>query len=135
MRRASTSLLEKGIQNAIPFSRPHPRSKPQTVAEELTWKLEHRTGARQQEPRISPNGTSIRSAEFFRPVRPRAAKNYDRPAHLWTIGFLRWFAILSKGTNSIVSACREHHASSPISGNLLSTCPGMFTQDSLDVRL
>ena len=50
MRRASTSLLEKGIQNAIPFSRPHPRSKPQTVAEELTWKLEHRTGARHGGP-------------------------------------------------------------------------------------
>src|SRR4029077_5060958 len=42
MKKASTLMLEKGIQNAIPFSRPHPRSKPQTVAENLhgNWNIE-----------------------------------------------------------------------------------------------
>src|SRR4029077_8217169 len=42
MRKASPWMLEKGIQNAIPFSRPHPRSKPQTVAENLhgNWNIE-----------------------------------------------------------------------------------------------
>ena len=38
-------MLEKGIQIAIPFSRPHPRSKPQTVAENLHRNWKHRTGA------------------------------------------------------------------------------------------
>jgi hypothetical protein len=35
-------MLEKGIQIAIPFFRPHPRSKPQTVAENLhrNWNIE-----------------------------------------------------------------------------------------------
>jgi hypothetical protein len=35
-------MLEKGTQDAVPFSRPHPRSKPQTVAENLqgNWNIE-----------------------------------------------------------------------------------------------
>jgi hypothetical protein len=42
MRKASPWMLEKGIQNANPFSRPHPRSKSQTVAENLhgNWNIE-----------------------------------------------------------------------------------------------
>ena len=42
MRKASTWMLEKGTQDAVPFSRPHPRSKPQTVAENLhgNWNIE-----------------------------------------------------------------------------------------------
>jgi hypothetical protein len=42
MRKASPWMLEKGIQNAIPFSRPHPRSKPQLLLRNLhgNWNIE-----------------------------------------------------------------------------------------------
>src|SRR5882724_12347094 len=42
MRKASTWDAGEGDSDAIPFSRPHPRSKPQTVVENLhrNWNIE-----------------------------------------------------------------------------------------------